>query len=79
MTSSIRGRDRTERATRAWFSALASCGLAGFVNEQIHVPWWGHAIMIATGTAGGSFGLSFIAKRFGERGTASFVKGIGYE
>lgn len=75
----LRAKDRAERAVRAWVSALAAVGLAQFVNENVHIPWWGHALVIASGTSVGSFGFSFMAKRFGDPGTASFVKGIEYQ
>jgi hypothetical protein len=74
----VRAKDRAERAGRAWIATLVSAGLSQWVSYEFIIPWWGKALLIATGTAGGSFLFSFFAKFFGERGTASFVKGVEY-
>lgn len=72
-------KDRVERAARSWFSTMLSAGLSLYVGSNFPIEWWGKAAIIATGTAIGSFVLSYTAKFFGEPGTASFVKGVEYK
>jgi hypothetical protein len=49
------------------------------VGANIPAGWWEKALIIATGTAVFSYVWSYLAKFFGEPGTASFVKGVEYK